>query len=161
MWGIKKSLQYHFNIQFKSCDDFENPCFYFYFQDISLAPNDLSSSDEEPTKIPNDKVVPPKSTLKPKLSNTSSKSGDEGSLQFDLPEHLKATATNDNDTIVEENENVISSTAKKQKKSKKSKEKKHHKKRKSIDKERDELEEFLNGIPPTNIQTDVGAYEEL
>ena len=153
-------MLYHFNI-FKSCVDFENQFFNFYFQDISIAPNDLSSSDEEPTKILNDKVAPPKSTLKPKLSNTSSKSGDEGSLQFDLPEHLKATATNDNETIVEENENVISSTAKKQKKSKKSKEKKHHKKRKSIDKERDELEEFLNGIPPTNIQTDVGAYEEL
>jgi len=128
--------------------------------EISLAPNDLSSSDEEPTKLPNDKVAALKSTLKPKLSNSSSKSGDEGPLHFDLPEHLKATATNDNETIIEENENV-SSSAKKQKKSKKSKEKKHHKKRKSIDKERDELEEFLNGVPPTNIQNDVGAYEEL
>lgn len=128
--------------------------------EISLAPNDLSSSDEEPTKLPNDKVAALKSTLKPKLSNSSSKSGDEGPLHFDLPEHLKATATNDNETIIEENENV-SSSAKKQKKSKKSKEKKHHKKRKSIDKERDELEEFLNGVPPNNIQKDVGAYEEL
>jgi len=126
--------------------------------EISLAPNDPSSSDEEPTKLPNDKVAALKSTLKPKLSNSSSKSGDEGPLHFDLPEHLKATATNDNETIIEENENV-SSSAKKQKKS--NKEKKHHKKRKSIDKERDELEEFLNGVPPNNIQKDVGAYEEL
>ena len=73
--------------------------------------------------------------------------------------NFKATATNNEPIIEEDNgEKVV---AKKQKKSKKSKEKKHHKKRKSIDKERDELEEFLNGIPPTNIQTDVGAYEEL
>merc|ERR1719228_1505576 len=94
---------------------------------ISPAPNDPSSSDEEPTKLPNDKIVLPKSTLKTKLSNSSSKSGDEGPLHFDLPEHLKATATN-NETIVEENEN--DGSAKKHKKSKKSKEKKHHKKRK-------------------------------
>ena len=70
-----------------------------------------------------------------------------------------ATVTN-NGTIIEEDENVTG--AKKQKKSKKSKEKKHHKKRKSIDKERDDLEEFLNGIPPSNDEgRQQGAYEEL
>ena len=132
---------------------------YYNLQDITDTQNDLASSDDDDAipKPPNEIVTHPKPTIKAKLSNSSSKSGDEGSLHFDLPEHLKANVTN-NETIVEEEEKV---TGKKQKKSKKSKEKKHHKKRKSIDKERDELEEFLNGIPPSNMQTDEGAYEEL
>ena len=132
---------------------------YYNLQDITDTQNDLASSDDDDAipKPPNEIVTHPKTTIKAKLSNSSSKSGDEGSLHFDLPEHLKANTTN-NETIVEEEEKV---TGKKQKKSKKSKEKKHHKKRKSIDKERDELEEFLNGIPPSNMQTDEGAYEEL
>ena len=133
-----------------------------FFQAASLEPNDLdlSSSEDEQTKVSNGKIVHSKSALKPKLSNSSSKSGDEGSLHFDLPEHLKATITTNNATIIEEDENVTG--AKKQKKSKKSKEKKHHKKRKSIDKERDDLEEFLNGIPPSNDEgRQQGAYEEL
>ena len=133
-----------------------------FLQAASLEPNDLdlSSSEDEQTKVSNGKIVHSKSALKPKLSNSSSKSGDEGSLHFDLPEHLKATITTNNATIIEEDENVAG--AKKQKKSKKSKEKKHHKKRKSIDKERDDLEEFLNGIPPpTDEGRQQGAYEEL
>ena len=65
-----------------------------FFQAASLTPNDLdlSSSEDEQTKVSNGKIVHSKSALKPKLSNSSSKSGDEGSLHFDLPEHLKATA---------------------------------------------------------------------
>jgi len=133
------------------------------FLAASLEPNDLdlSSSEDEQNKVSNGKILHSKSALKPKLSNSSSKSGDEGSLHFDLPEHLKATAqATNNGTIIEEDENVAG--AKKQKKSKKSKEKKHHKKRKSIDKERDDLEEFLNGIPPSNDEgRQQGAYEEL
>jgi hypothetical protein len=66
----------------------------FFLQAASLEPNDLdlSSSEDEQTKVSNGKSVHSKSALKPKLSNSSSKSGDEGSLHFDLPEHLKATA---------------------------------------------------------------------
>ena len=66
-----------------------------FLQAASLEPNDLdlsSSEDEQTKEVSNGKIVHSKSALKPKLSNSSSKSGDEGSLHFDLPEHLKATA---------------------------------------------------------------------
>lgn len=99
--------------------------------------NQLESSEDE--EMP--KVMNTKPKVKAKLSNSSSKS--EGSLHFELPEHLKQPV---DDEVPQE-------------KKKKPKKTKKHKKRKSEDKERDELEEFLNGIPAPN--KDEGAYEEL
>ena len=86
-----------------------------------------------------------KPKLKTKLSNSSSKSED---LHFDIPEHLKPK-----EFVVEEDESEEKKKSKKSKKTKK-------KRRKSSDKERDDLEEFLNGIPPVQPQ-EQGSYEEL
>ena len=133
--------------------------------------DDIFTSDDEKNtdkKISGAKQnnLAPKLKLKPKLSNSSAKSED-GSLHFDLPEHLKVSTNLEinqvNDDSISQEEcdmNNTSANKKKPKKSKKSKEKKH-KKQKSMDKERDELEEFLNGIPPSNIQPEEGTYEEL
>ena len=90
-----------------------------------------------------------------KLSNSSSKSED---VHFEIPEHLKPK-----ESVVEEDvddhKNEEDGGGGEKKKSKKSKKTKK-KRRKSSEKERDELEEFLNGIPPVQPQ-EQGSYEEL
>lgn len=105
-----------------------------------------SSSDEDTKPVM--KVNKPK--VLPKLSNSS------GEGFFDLPEHLKTTQSLEEPSDETDNSVPTMVESKKHKKGKKSKK---HKKQKSLDKERDDLEEFLNGIPSTN--KDDEAYEEL
>ena len=112
--------------------------------DVAVVP-DLEPESVEPQSSPKMAAKP---KLKTKLSNSSSKSED---LHFEIPEHLKPKESEE--TTVEQSEEVEKKKTKKSKKTKK-------KRRKSSEKERDELEEFLNGIPPVQPQ-EQGSYEEL
>ena len=124
----------------------------------NAAPIRESSSSEDDEVVIKPKVtttMPSKTTLKTKLSNTSSKSDD---LHFELPDHLK---NNELENDIFDNINPTNAETKKKHHHKKGKKSKKSKKSKSEDQERDELEEFLNGVPANTIQPEEGAYEEL
>lgn len=126
----------------------DNPMVASFAEDVDIEDYDAVvpdlELDQESQNSPK-LTTTTKTKLKTKLSNSSSKSED---LHFDIPEHLKPK-----EFVVEEDESEEKKKSKKSKKTKK-------KRRKSSDKERDDLEEFLNGIPPVQPQ-EQGSYEEL
>ena len=141
-----------------------NPMVASFAEDVEIdeysgnaAPIRESSSSEDDEVVIKPKVtMSSKTTLKTKLSNTSSTKSDD--LHFELPDHLK---NNELENDIFDNINPNTNETKKKHHHKKNKKSKKSKKSKSEDQERDELEEFLNGVPANTIQPEEGAYEEL
>ena len=142
-----------------------NPMVASFAEDVDIEEYDAAVPDleldqdesEESPSSPKLTTATTKPKLKMKLSNSSSKSED---VHFEIPEHLKPKeSVVEEDVDVDDHKNEVDGGGGEKKKSKKSKKTKK-KRRKSSEKERDELEEFLNGIPPVQPQ-EQGSYEEL